>query len=89
MNLLNGFLSLVFLTCSVILLYLFLLPTSIQTNSMRFHTNKCIPHHVNKKLRCYSNEEIDNSVRINQTYHHLYNPCYLLVFIATRNFYFE
>ena len=88
MNLFNGFLVLVLLTCTVILLYLFLLPTSMQTNSMRLHTKKCIPHHVNKKLRCYPNEKINDSVRINQTYH-LYNPCYLLVFIATRYFYFE
>ena len=81
MNLLNGFLrSLVLLP--VILLYLFLLPTS--NNSMfinTIHTKKCIPHHVNKELRCYPNEEINDSVRINQS------CCIcILAFIATRYF---
>ena len=60
MNLLKGFLITLF--CLVFLLYLFLLPTFIQTDSSLIRiiqTRKCIPHHVNKKLRCYLNEEIN------------------------------
>ena len=64
MNFHKRFLKVVLLICLVILLFSFLLPTStIQTNSTLIHiiqTKKCIPHHVNKKLRCYSNEEINN-----------------------------